>query len=177
MYILLFLLIIAAAVLVAVFFKPVVIAFLLDTNHMDMYATADWMPSIRVEIRIIDYRLSVTVSLFRKNIYTGFLKHEKKGRAEKLLIESLQLSNTAVKIAYGFQEPYLTGIFSAAADFAAALIRTADIELAPVFNAGNDFLRIDAKTELNAGKTLINMLRKKFARTGRRKNYGSAQFN
>ena len=63
-------------------------------------------------------------------------------------------------------------IFVAAADFAAALVKTADIELEPEFRPDNEFLRIEAATDLNAGKTLFNMLRKKI--TGRRESYGTA---
>lgn len=174
MFFLLLLLTIAAAVLVAVFFKPVAVSFIFDTNEMDMYATAGWMRFVRVEARIIDYRLHITVFLLRKKISSGFVKSGKKGRPAALF-ESMSLSNTTAKISYGFNEPHLTGIFSAAADFAAALIKTADIELEPEFQTDNEFLRIEAATDLNAGKTLFNMLKKKI--TGRRRNYGTAKFN
>ncbi|NMA24800.1 MAG: hypothetical protein GX936_03945 [Clostridiales bacterium] len=171
MFLLLLPLIIAAAVLIAVFLKPVAVSFVFDTNEMDMYATAEWMRFVRVEARIIDYRLHITVFLFRKKISSGFVKPGKKGR-RSALIESMSLSNTSAKISYGFHEPHLTGIFGAAADFAAALVKTADIELEPEFRPDNEFLRIEAATDLNAGKTLFNMLRKKI--TGRRERYGTA---
>jgi len=175
MFFLLLLLIIAAAVLVAVFLKPVAISFLFDTNEMVMYAAAGWMRFVWVEARIIDYHLYITVFLFRKKIYAGFRKSRKKGRSVTAFFESMSLSNTSARISYGFYEPHLTGVFSAAADFAAALIRTADIELEPEFSPESEFLRIEAATHLNAGQTLFNMLKKKITR--RRKNYGSAQLN
>ncbi|NLA87396.1 MAG: hypothetical protein GX847_09010 [Clostridiales bacterium] len=177
MLFLLLLLLIATAFITAFFLNPVAVSFLLDTDQMDMLATASWKPLVRAEARIINYRLFVTVYLRRIRIYAGFIKPQKKGRSGKAFFESMDLSNTAVRISCGLHEPHLTGLFSGAADFATALVRTADIELEPVFTPCNEFLRIDAKTELNAGKTLFNMLRKKFAQIRRRNNYGSTQFN
>ncbi len=177
MFFLLLLPIVAAALITAAFLNPVAISFLLDTNRMDMSAEARWKPFVRAEARIINYRLFVTAYLFRKKIYAGFIRQGEKERSHRALFESMYLSDTAVRIFYGFHEPHLTGLFSGAADFVAALLRKADIELAPDFTPDNEFLRVEAKTKLIAGKTLINMVGNKFARIGRRKKYGSTQFN
>ncbi len=177
MYFLLLLLSLLAVVIIAAFFEPVVISFFFDTNEMDMYAVARWIPFIRIVARIIEFRLHITVFVLRKKMVAGFMKPSKKSRSKKKLFDTLALSNTSATISYGFNEPYLTGIFCTAAEFAATLIRSADIALEPVFYTENDFLKISAKTELNTGKTLINMLRTKFISTRRRKNYGPAELN
>jgi hypothetical protein len=173
MFILLLLLILIIAVIIAVFVKPVAVSFLLDTNQMDMHAQATWMP-VKVEASVKDYRLFIRVLLFRKKVYAGFLKPGKKRRKGRVQLEALDLSNTRAFVAYGFNEPYLTGIFSAAADITASLLNAADIELEPAFIPDNEFLKIEARTDLNAGKTLIRILRKKLQRTGRKTHYGSA---
>lgn len=174
MFFLLLLLFIIAIIIIVVFFEPIVISFFLDTNKMDMHATVKWIPFIRIEGRVINYRLFITAYFFRKKIYAKFMKPREKGKSRKALFESMELSNTSAQITYGFNEPHLTGVFCGAADFIGSLIRSADIELEPVFIPENEFLRITAKTYLNAGRTLINMLSTKFRNTRRRKSYGSA---
>lgn len=174
MYLLLLFLFIVAAIIIAVFLEPVAISFFLDTNKMDMHTTARWIPFIKIEARVINYRLFITVYFFRKKIYARFMKPGKKGKSRKALFEAMALSNTSAKISYGFNEPFLTGIFSGATDFIASLIISADIELEPEFIPENEFLRMTAKTYLNAGKTLINMLKSKFQNAKRRRNYGPA---
>lgn len=141
-----------------------------------MCAAARWMP-FRIEARVRDFRVFISVLFFGKRIYNGYMKQRKKSRKGKAVYEALDLSNTRAKISYGFNEPYLTGIFCAASGFGTVLFRSADIELDPVFFPEDEFLRIDAGTDINAGKTLVNMLKNKIANTGRRKNYGPAQSN
>jgi len=174
MYFLLLFLSIIAVLLIAIFFEPVAISFSLDTNKMDMNMSAKWMRFIRVETRVVNYRLFITVYFLGKKIGAGFKRPKKKGMSGKELAGSLHLSRTRANISYGFREPFLTGIFCAVADFAASLIESADIALQPEYVPENEYLIITAKSELNAGKTLINMLRIKTAKTRRRKNYGPA---
>lgn len=174
MYFLLLFLSLIAAVVIAVFFEPVAISCYFDTEKMDMHASAKWVPFVRIEASVLDYRLFITVYFFRAKIYAKLMKPGKKGKSRKALFQSLALSKTGARITYGFNEPFLTGLFCGAADFLASLINSADIELEPVFIPENEFLRITAKTQLNAGKTFINMLRIKFQTARRRKIYGSA---
>lgn len=174
MYFLLLFLFLIAAIVMAIFFEPVSILFFLDTDKMDMHTSVKWIPFIRIEARVNHYRPFITVYFFRTKIYAGFLKQGKKSKSRKALFETMALSNTSAKISYGLSEPYLTGLFCGAADFIAVLIRSADIALEPEFIPENEFLKISAKTQLNAGKTFINMLRKNIQNSRRRNNYGSA---
>lgn len=174
MYFLLLFLSIIAVFIIALFFEPVAIYFSLDTDKMDMHALAKWTRIIKIQARVINNHLFITAYILRLRIYAGHLKPGKKSGSKKTLFEALDLSRTHAKISYGFSEPYLTGIFCAAADFAASLLQSADIELEPEFLPENEYLIIAAETQLNAGKTLINMIRMKFENAKRRKNYGPA---
>lgn len=176
MYFLLLILFIIAALIIVLIFKPLVISFYLDTDKMDMHALARWHP-IRIEAKIINYRIFMRVFLFSKRIYARFLKSQKEKRSKTDLFRAMALSDTMIKISYGLNEPYLTGVFSGAAHFIKSLISTADIELEPEFIPENEFLRIKANTSLNIGRTLLNLLKLKFKNARRRKNYGSAEFS
>ena len=172
MVILAFIIILLAIFIIIMFAEPVRISFLLDTDRLEMSAKGRWTAIAAFEARIIDYRLFVTVRLFGWKIFTGFLKKTGSKRPVSSVFQALALSDTSVEIAWGLNAPHLTGIFCAAAEFAGRLLRDADIALEPDFVPDREYLHLTAKTSLNLGKTVVNMLR--VSRAKRRKGYGSA---
>jgi hypothetical protein len=161
-----------AILFAAVFLEPVRIHFYLDTDELDMHATARWTSMLSLNARVINYRLFITVRLFGKKVSAQFLKKGKKARTGTNIFEALALSDTRVEVSYGLNDPFLTGIFCAAADFAGALMRNAGITLEPDFLPDSEFLRVAAATSLNIGDTIVNLVKLKLRK--RRTKYGSA---
>ena len=162
MYVFLLVLVIFAAIAAVLFFEPVRISFSLDTDKPDMYARMRWLSFIGVDARLINYRLFITARLFSRKVAERFINKGNKSKSRYGVVKALALSDTRVKMAYGLNEPFLTGIFCAAADFAGALINNAGIELDPHFIPDQEFVRIKAATSLNLGKTFINLAIQKF---------------
>jgi hypothetical protein len=175
MYVLLLIICILAIAAAAIFFEPVRITFLLDTDRLDMRALARWRPLLGIGAQIVDYRLYLTVRLFGWKIWSGFRKKGAGNGARGSLLKSMALSDTRVRISCGLSQPHVTGIFCAAVDFAGALISNVGIELEPEFVPDREFIRIRAVTSLNIGKTLVNLIKPKSNRARRRKIYGSAE--
>ncbi|NMA38515.1 MAG: hypothetical protein GX942_09475 [Papillibacter sp.] len=170
MYFLLLFLFIAVILLVSAFYEPVAVSFLLDTDRMDMHAKALWMRFIKVEAKPLEFSVYITVYIFNKKIYSGLVKRKNKKISKRDMLKSLKLSDTAISIRYGITNPFLLGIFSAAAGIISSLISARLVELEPCFVTGTEYLTIAGKTKIMTGKTLINMLRIKLNNT-RRKIY------
>lgn len=176
MYVLLLIVCLLTALTAAVFFEPVRISFLFDTDMASLRARARWMPFVVLDARMVDARPFVTLRFFGKRVYEGFFRGNGGKRRRGALVKAAALSDTHVSIACGFREPHLTGIFCAAADAAAAFVNASVLELEPDFLPEKEFLKIRAKAALSIGRTLVNMVREKLKTIKRRKNYGSAQY-
>lgn len=170
MYFLLLFLFIAVILLASAFYEPVAVSFLLDTDRMDMHAKALWLRFIKVEARPVEYSVFIRVYLFNMKIYSGSVKPKNKMKSKRDMIKSLELSDTAISISYGITNPFLLGVFSAAAGIISSLIDASQLDLEPSFITGTEYLTVAAKTKIMTGKTLINMLRIKLNNT-RRKIY------
>jgi hypothetical protein len=185
MIILWFVLLLAALLFIAVFTKPVHVFFHLDSSEMDMRAWFKWL-FVRAEADVIDYKVHLEVYLAGWRVFSDVLK--KKGRQDRTThmstsaqyaskFNALDLHDTRVRMSYGFNEPQFTGIFCAAGCFIDTLLQDAEIEQYPDFLPDSEFLKIEAETNVNAGKTLLNMVQSKFHGERRRKNYGTIKFH
>jgi hypothetical protein len=163
MLILLIIACIIAFIIIAVFYAPVKIYCLLDTEIPDMSIRASWLSFLRVTARVIEYRLYIQVFLFNLNIVSRYLKSKGKRQRPADLIRAPELHGTEIKIRYGLNEPNLTGIFFSAAEFIAALIDGARVEIYPDFLPIIEFLRVEAATNLNIGRTVLNLAQLKRA--------------
>lgn len=161
MYAFLLIVSILAALAAVIFFEPVRISFLLDTDEADLRARARWMPVAALDARLVDARPFVTLRFFGKRVYEGFFRRSGGKKRRGALVKAAALSDTRVSIACGFHEPHLTGIFYAAANAAAAFVNASALELEPNFLPEKEFVKIRAKTALNIGRTLANMAREK----------------
>ncbi len=168
MYILLFILIVIAAAVLIMLITPVKIYFHLDTDEMDMHINAEWTRAILTEIRIINRRLFINVSLFGRKIMSRYLKS--KPRPD--MIKAMNLRDTRINVRYGLNQPQLTGVFCAAAGLFNSLFSDARVEVIPDFVPVNEFIRVEGETTINTRKTLMSMIKLKF--TKRRKIYGTA---
>jgi hypothetical protein len=146
------------AIIFAVYFIPVKIRFLLDTDDMDMRVSATWLSFVKADARVFQRKVFIRVYLFGLKIVSRFLGGEVNDRPTRSLIQAMALHDVTVKVRYGLNEPGLTGIFNAALGFVGTLIRGADVRLYPDYMPDNEFMRIEAAANLYAGRTVENWI-------------------
>ncbi|SHH88530.1 hypothetical protein SAMN02745823_01358 [Sporobacter termitidis DSM 10068] len=146
----------------AIFLIPVKISSHLDVSMADVYTKATWS-FIKAELKLIGDQAFLRIFLFNMKVFSRFInrKRKKHRRSAVQILKALKLNHTALDINYGFNEPYLTGIFFVILNFIASIFNKAEVGLYPEFLPDAEFLRIKAKTNLNIGKTIINLSRQK----------------
>jgi len=173
MYIVLFIILLVIIFAYLLFTKPVKVSFLLDSEKMYMHVLMTWLPLLRVEAKTINLRPRVSVYLFGKKVSSGFMRKRKTSGSD--LIRALSLENTRIKTYYGLSEPHFTGILFGALNFVSSVVESYALEQYPEFVPAEEYLRVEAESDLNAGRTIVNLM--KLRKSRRRKNYGSVGFN
>jgi hypothetical protein len=143
---------------------------------MDMHVLATWLPLLKIEAESTQLRARVSVYVFGKRVRFGSGGGKKKFNRAYLRAPSLH--NTRVKTAYGLNEPLLTGLLCGMIGFVGSVIEIGDLEQFPEFVSANDYLRVEASSDLNVGKTIANYLKiRRAEKQVRRKKYGSVNVN
>ncbi len=146
------------AIILAVYFIPVKVRFLLDTDDMDMRVSATWLSFVKADARVVERRAFLRVYLFGLKIVSRFLEGEVRDRPTMSLIQAMELHDVTVNVRYGLNEPGLTGIFNAAFGFIGTFFRGADVRLYPDYLPDSEFMRIEAAANLYAGRTAENRI-------------------
>lgn len=175
MYIVLSLVLLIIIFICLIFTKPVKISFLLDSDKIDMHVSMTWLPLLKIEAKTIHLRAHISVYIFSKKIISKFIK--KRRGVDKSVLKALSLQNTCIRTFYGLNEPHLTGMLYGAIGFISSLIEIEALEQFPEFVPINEYLRIEANSKLNVGKTIVNLIQIKFEKSKGRKNYGSVKLN
>ena len=166
MYFLLLIFILAFALLYLIYYKPLKVYFLLDSDEMKMMATMTWMKLIKAQFRIIEMKPHIDLYFNGRRIHSKARKKSIKKDWDNL--RALSLQDTKIKIFYGLLRPDLSGMFYAAANFIASLADSVEVNQYPEYLPLNEYLRIEAETNVDIGNTLINLLELKFKRNRRR---------
>jgi hypothetical protein len=155
-----------AILIYLIFEKPLRVFFLLDSDEMKMMATMTWLKILKAEVTVVDFKPHISLYFRGKKIYSKIRK--KKMKADKSSWRALSLHDSKIRTFYGLSQPHLTGIFFAAANFLSSLTETIEIEQFPEYAPLNEYLRIEAETSVNLGKTLFNLISLKINRKRRR---------
>ncbi|MGE4485703.1 MAG: hypothetical protein AB7C97_11400 [Oscillospiraceae bacterium] len=175
MYFVILLVILIAAIIFLTFAYPVKVSFLLDSDAMDMHLLMKWLSILKIEVNIIGIRAHISVFIFNMKIVSKFLAN-KRGSG-KIVLKALSFQDTCIRTLYGLNSPHLTGIFYGAVSFISSLINVRELEQHPEFIPSKEYLRIEASSDLNAGKTMVNLIKLKFKKSKERKNYELVKFN
>jgi hypothetical protein len=181
MYFLLFIVLLLAMVVYALFDKRATIAFALDTNRNDMHLLFYWLyPLMMARMEMLHYSPHLTIYLLKTPVYTKTLK-SKKNRKTNLFdtAQALQLTEGYAKAYYGLDNPFHTAVTSGAIDLFRSFFPNIPIEQIPDFMPGHEYVVIQAGVKLNIGKTLFRMIRQKSQNKIRKRSgsYGSVQYN
>jgi hypothetical protein len=180
MGIVLFIVIILIATFVLLLFTaPVRISFLLDSDTMIMQAFISWISVLRIKAEVVNLKVRISVTLFNKKIISKPLKRRRNAGniSYSTIRNALDLQHTKIRIFYGLSKPHLTGLFCGAVNFISALIKSETIEQYPDFIPSEEFLRIEASTTLNAGKTLSNLIKLRLNEKKRSRYHGPVKLN
>ncbi len=164
MYYLILLIILTAALTYLFFKKPLKVAFLLDSDEMKMMADIIWLKAIRAEVRVIGFSPHITFYFLGRRVFSKILK----GKTDMSFTGALSLRDTRIKTFYGLTAPHLTGIFYAASAFLASLVDSAALEQYPEYVPQREYLKIEAHTDIDLGRTALNLVKQRFSRTKRR---------
>ncbi len=154
-------LILFAVLIILAFVFPVNVDLLIDSGEMNMQMSLSWIHVIRIQAETIQNRMRVSVLLLKAKVFSRLSEKgkEKTKRENRTVFKALSLEDTHVKASYGFNEPYLTGILCGAISCAEALIKKTTFEQIPEFFPAQEFIKIEVRSKLNAGKTALNFIK------------------
>lgn len=167
MYFILFLFLVLMILLVLAYSEPLNIKFIFNSTDADMHLAMVWLRDIKINAVIKELRPYVSVFVFDREVMSRFLK-KRKGQGGT--ITALALHDTDVRISYGLNSFAATGLISAALGVLGSVGKIDHFEQIPEFLPADEYLKIDAATKLNIGKTVSNMILLKSKLRKRRKN-------
>jgi hypothetical protein len=162
MSLLLTMLIIASILLVLVFVVALRIIFTFNSDNADMHLTLLWLyPFLKAVVTNEDTDMVLTVYLFKKSIIKKTLrKRETKEAANNMdIIRQVHPRDINVHAAYGFKDPFVTGVACGAINIASQFINIDSIQQDPDFVTDEDYFSINATAKVNLGSALVNLYR------------------
>lgn len=158
MYIIFILFLLLATLILLAYLMPLNIIFVFDSDAMNMQLSMTWLKKLNIRAEIIRLKPHISVFLFNKKL-VSFIKEKKKKRSGVSgIIKSLELNDTNVKMFYGFDKPFMTGIIFSVLGFITSLFRIDRFEQYPEFVPANEYLKIEATTQMNIGKTISKLI-------------------
>jgi hypothetical protein len=166
MYLLILILLLLAFFVCLLFFKPMDVTLLLNTNQDQISIKLNWIESLlTAKVQINPGASVLSIFLFKNRIYSKPLHPKKQKKRNKLTfvdyLYSLSLQKMYASIYYGFKDPFDTGITSGILQFIEQTFQGVLIKQYPDFIPGKEYIIINAGAELNLGKTMIAMMNDK----------------
>ncbi len=166
MYLFILLIILLAGFIYLLFVMPLKVDFLLDSDEMKMMAAISWLQAIRADVQVFDRSPHISFYFHGRRIFSTNLTSKRK--TDKNSLGALSFQNTRIRTFYGLKQPHLTGIFYAASAFLASFANSAVFEQYPEYVPQKEYLRIEAQTDINLGKSALNLIKQKFSGIKRR---------
>lgn len=180
MYILFFLVLLIATLVLEIYSLPANIYFLLNTDENTLRLDFYWLsPLIHAKIAMADYTPQLTVYFMNIRVLQKKLR-PKPGNRNTAFLAMPVLHDLSVTASYGFESPFYTGILSGALDALITAFRNAAVIVYPDFLPDRDYFIIKGSAKLDIGQTINNLIKAKRKPTKRLKRsdyYGSAQYN
>jgi hypothetical protein len=136
------------------------VIFTLNSNNQNLNLTLLYLcPFLKAVVTNNDTKLILTIYLFNKSILRKALK-KGKGKTNGIeLIRQVKPTDINVSTSYGFRDPYITGVACGAINIASQFINIDSIQHNPDFNAGEDYIYIDATAKVKLGQALVSFFR------------------
>jgi len=166
MYIVIFFILFLAVLVYLFFEKPLKVGFLLDSDEMKMMAAVTWLKIFKAELKIVDTKPQISIYIKSKRIYSQSVKKAKK--KDMSSFRALSLKDTKVNIFYGLIRPDINGMLYAVLKFIGSLTDSVEVEQYPEYFPENEYLRIEADTNVNIGNSIVNLIKQKLESNKRR---------
>lgn len=173
MYIFLFFFLLISALIIIAFIYPIKVFLFLDCSKMILDLSIIWIIQINIKYNIETSRAALSTKFFGIKISRKFTVRKKK--YDKQVIKSLSLYDTEVKLFYGLNKPHLTAMAFVILYELACFVQVDLLEIVPDYVPTNEYLRIEAKANLNLGDTTAKFIKSKVLE--RKNYYGSIKFN
>lgn len=171
MYFLLFIILFVLIFGYLLFTKPLSINFLLDTEYIDLHMHVKWLfPFFEAKWTMLDYSSIISIFIFKKKVLSK--KSQKRGSKLSGYLSDLSVSNTYLNSFYSLDDPFETGMASVVFQMLESLTDHVQITHYPAFISDHAYLILEAGTNLNIGKSVVQIIRKNLSNKKRRKKYG-----
>lgn len=172
-----FLLLIVTSIICLVFIYPMKVSFLFDSSEMIIIVSTSWthLLKAKIDIDMVNYRVRLLIVLFKKTILNKLT--DKRKNIDSLSLRALSFNDTHIRAFYGLAQPHFTGFLHGALCFINSLTEIVSVELIPNFIPVTEYLRIEAYTKFNIGKTILNFVKLKYKQLKREKYNGSVKFS
>ena len=162
MYVLFFLIVAIAFIILLLFAVDAKVKLLFDTDKDNIYLTVSWLyPFIKALGRMENSTPFLDISVFSMRIYSKKLTLSKSKKAKIIkktdLPKIFKLKGLDVNTSYGFVHPSTTGITCGAVNSALQFINIDSFSNIPDFMSAHDYIYLDAKASVNLGASLINL--------------------
>ncbi len=164
MYVIYFLLLAIASIILLLFAVDAKVKLLFDTDKDNMYLSVCWLyPFIKASGRMENSTPFLDISLFGMGIYSKKLTLGKSNKARMIkktdLPKIFKLKGLDINTRYGFIDPSTTGITCWAVNSALQFINIASFINMPDFMSAHDYIYLDAKASVNLGASLTNLIK------------------
>ena len=174
MYIFWFFILLLLFCVYLIFTQLLAVSFLFDTNNNDMHVSMHWMyPFLKITVRMENSTPQISAYVFKKRILSKAV--QKKANKDISMLKAFKLQDVHITAYYGLNNPFSFGILCGVIEFIKALFPIEVLEQYPELMPLNEYVLIEARANLNIGKTLVNFVRLKTANRTiiRRNHYGS----
>lgn len=153
------------------FIYPVKAAVAFNSEQQpDIYSMVSWLsPFLKVYVIRHDGNTTLKVNLFNTTILTknlpvgkdgDFVPHKKSYMDYIKIIKSLKVNKARISASYGFIDPSITGMVFGAIDLVSQYVNPHEFFNNADFFTGTSYFNISASAEVNAGVSLIRMLKR-----------------
>ncbi|HEX2939179.1 MAG TPA: hypothetical protein VHO66_09720 [Ruminiclostridium sp.] len=181
MYLIIFILLVLAFIILLMFYVPAFIKAKIDTDINDYDVMIYWLsPIFKAKVEIENFAPHLSIYLFDKRVYKKAVKPQKGQKKFSVsdYYQALELSNSYVNARYGLDSPFATGIASSIVGIIGSYFKNVFVTQSPDFLPFNDYILINAGTQLNVGKSAVNLVKIYADNKNSRRNdeYGTVRY-
>ena len=130
------------------------------SDESNINVTLVWLePFIKALVTIEDLNIYLKLYIFDKLIINRKLKKQQTKLQGLDLIKKTDPQDVHVNVQYGFRDPFMTGISCGLINFTSEFIDVESMNQIADFMARDDYIFLDATTNINIGSTLLKILR------------------
>ena len=164
MYLLIFFLLLLMVFSIALFTELAYVTLNLNTDNRELRVNIFWLSkTILVQLEKTGSSRKLYLYFFHRLIVNKTVNPSQKTPKKSYLskVGALELKQANCEVFYGFSSPFFTGISAGFLPLIQSASSLASIIATPDFSSDHEYLVVNAQSELNFGKTIVNLLSNK----------------